>query len=124
FSEAMLLTGNALNALQVNIPRYRRIKAAAARVTGRASLMLACAPLADQIIESGGVTNFDAQYLARQRSLGAAGLAREMHEEIGSYPSAAQLGNRYSNVSAFIHNQGPGGVVQAFDAAFDIRTAA
>jgi len=124
FGEAMALSGQAVDALQINHNRYNRIKKSAARVTGRASLLLACAPLADQIIESGGVTNFDAQYLARQRALGAVGTSRELAETIGVYPSAAQLANPYSNVSAFIHNQAPGNVVQAFDQAYQVRAAA
>lgn len=123
FHEASTATHELINTSEQYFPRrFDTARRKVGRITGRASLTLACVSLGDELIaHPEGLASVDTQILVRQQCLRALQDARTLGDEIGLAPSVAQLADLDSHLSVFWRRNAPNGALQAYETAVDLR---
>lgn len=96
-----------------------------ARAVGHAGLLTTCVPIGDSIgYEMEGVSDYDLQYLARQRGLRALERAQVMRQELGIPPSIAQLADPDSALSVYWRRNAPNQAAELYTEAYDTMAPA
>jgi hypothetical protein len=124
-AEALSNAAQVSGRLEVSCDRYSKtapsLRRGYGRTVGAASLMLACAPIADRLLNA-GYDECQTSELARQACIELSINAKSSREKLGVYSSLAQFADSDSPLNIYFRRNAPVIARDAYNAARDTQT--